>query len=93
VECANAVNQAFVQAGLRASADPVTPCRSVNLDTMASLTSGALALTLECSVSYDDPRLQNRLYSFEELMEPAFITLRLLLKEGLQRPFGYRATL
>ena len=64
---------------------------------MLAMASGALALTLECSVSYDRadrPELPppRRLYSFEELMEPLFISVREFLKDGLDRPFLVRGT-
>ena len=59
---------------------------------MFSLSSGALALTLESSVSFDrpmkPPKVQpTRAYTFEELMEPTFIALREYLADGLERPF------
>ena len=59
---------------------------------MLSLASGALALTLECSVSYDRPMKPGepeptRLYSFDELIEPVFLSLREYLADGLERPY------
>lgn len=59
---------------------------------MFALSSGALALTLESSVSFDGPLKPpktnpSRAYSFEELMEPTFIALREYLADGLERPF------
>ena len=87
------VNQAIYKAGLT----PRVPTRgearpSHNLNTMFSLSSGALALTLESSVSFDrpikPPKVQpTRSYTFEELMEPTFIALREYLADGLERPF------
>lgn len=65
---------------------------SINLNTMFAYASGALALTLECSVSFDRPlrppsAQPTKQYSFEELMDPVFIVLREYLKDGLERPF------
>lgn len=67
----------------------------IDLNTMLSLASGALALTLECTVSYDRPLKPDepkptRLYTFDELMEPVFLTLREYLADGLEHPFLHR---
>ena len=80
-ELANLIHHDFYTAGLEET--PLTePLRStdctVNLNTMATLASGALALTLECSVS--------RHFTFEELIEPNFIMLKRVLKSGLEKP-------
>jgi hypothetical protein len=69
----------------------------INLNTMLALASGALTLTLECSVSYDKARRSDlpaptKMYTFDELMEPLFISLREYLKDGLERPFLIRGT-
>ena len=92
LSCVAKVNAAFAEAGLRApSAAKPKPGRGVNLNTLATLSSGALALTLECSVSYDRPKDPTRAYSFDELMEPNFILLRVMLRDGLERPFVDRS--
>ena len=64
---------------------------------MLALASGALALTLECSVSFDRPikppkAKPTRTYTFDELMEPLFIAVREYLADGLDRPFLVRGT-
>jgi hypothetical protein len=64
---------------------------------MIAMASGALALTLECSVSYDRadrPELKppRRKYSFEELMEPLFISVGEYLTAGLEKPFLVRGS-
>lgn len=66
-----------------------------NLNTMIALASGALTLTLESSVSFDRPIRPphckpTKQYTFEELMEPTFISVREILKEGLVKPFLVR---
>ena len=87
------VNRAIHAAGLTAREPTRGAARpSHNLNTMFALSSGALALTLESSVSFDrplkPPKVQPaRTYSFEELMEPTFIALREFLADGLERPF------
>lgn len=73
------------------------PGNSINLNNMMQLASGALALTLECSVSYDRPDRPpicqpKRKYTFEELMEPLRIFFREYLKDGLEKPFIVRGT-
>lgn len=69
----------------------------INLNTMIALASGALTLTLESSVSYDRPDKEGRpaptrKYSFEELMEPLFISVGEYLKDGLEKPFLVRGS-
>jgi hypothetical protein len=96
-EIAARINAAVYAAGLRRN--PVglekEGVARINLNTMIAMASGALALTLECSVSYDRadrPELKGprRKYSFEELMEPLFISVREYLADGLERPFLVR---
>ncbi len=76
-----AVNRALVESGLRTrpptEPPPLDP--GVNLNTVMTLASGALAMTLECCVSLH--------FSFEELMAPNFIALETLLESGLNDPF------
>jgi len=76
-----AVNRALFDAGLRTEAmsDPPRFDRGVNLNTLMTLASGALVMTLECCVSLR--------FSFEELMQANFITLETLLESGLADPF------
>ena len=90
-------NRALYQAGLQLQEPKRGEPRpgSINLNTMFAYASGALALTLECSVSFDRPiRPPNvkptRQFTFEELMEPSFIVLREYLKDGLEKPFLVR---
>ncbi len=91
---ADRANAAIAAAGLNPR--PPAPNRPlterIDLNTMLSLASGALALTLECSVSYDRPMKPGepeptRLYSFDELIEPVFLSLREYLADGLERPY------
>lgn len=94
-----ACNLALHEAGLNARR-PVTPDReqsapdTINLNNLFALASGALALTLECTVSYDAPRnrpgsksVPKRLYTFDELVDVTWVTLRGFLEEGLRQPF------
>ncbi|HPA18746.1 MAG TPA: M14 family zinc carboxypeptidase [Verrucomicrobiae bacterium] len=82
------VNEAFLAAGLRTvPANPPKPTSTLNLNNLATMSSGALALTLECSVSYERPKDPKVTYTFEQLMEPNFIMLKVMMKEGLEKPF------
>ncbi len=72
---------------------------SINLNNLLALASGALALTLECSVSYDRPeghpkskRQATRKYEFSELVDVTFIVLKAYLQEGLAKPFLVRGS-
>ena len=91
------INAAIHAAGL----NPVKPREKraprgiINLNTVLALASGALTLTLECSVSFDKPIKPpsvkpTRTYTFDELMEPVFISLREYLADGLEQPFLVR---
>ena len=93
------INAAIHAAGLRDGEPEAnrTPSGVINLNTMLALASGALALTLECSVSFDRPvkpprSTPTRAYTFDELMAPLFVSLREYLADGLERPFLVRGT-
>lgn len=93
-ELAAAVTNAFKDAGLRESgAGKPKNGNTFNLNTLATLASGALSLTLECSVSADYPPKKPCRYSFDQMMTPNFIMLEILLKEGLRKPFVDREAL
>ncbi len=95
------VNTALHEAGLNPN-DPARgpapkPAAGFNLNTLAMLSSGCLALTLEVTVSNEIParegaaRQPKILYTFDQLMAPALVTLREYLKDGLEKPFIDRA--
>ena len=97
-------NMALHQANLltwrpKPPAEDVQPTPGININNLLSLASGALALTLECSVSFDcpwkrpnDKREPKRRYTFEELMAPPAIVLKEYLKDGLEKPFLNRGS-
>lgn len=98
-EIAARINKKIFEAGLRKPLIPIMNEGSsrINLNTMLAMASGALTLTLECSVSYDRadrPEIKppRRLFTFEELMEPLFISVSEFLKDGLEKPFLIRGT-
>ncbi len=91
------INAAIHAAGLNPNKPKAnrTPRGTINLNTVLALASGALTLTLECSVSFDKPikppKVQpTRTYTFDELMEPVFVALREYLADGLEHPFLVR---
>ena len=85
-ELARSVNDALLKAGLRREPYRISekPDRSVNIDNLIPLTCGGLALTLECNVYGPD---------FDTLVEPNFVALETLLREGLRKPFVDRKKL
>ena len=91
------INAAIHAAGLNPNKPKPnrTPRGTINLNTVLALASGALTLTLECSVSFDKPIKPpkvkpTRTFTFDELMEPVFVSLREYLADGLERPFLVR---
>ncbi|MDD4174796.1 MAG: M14 family zinc carboxypeptidase [Kiritimatiellia bacterium] len=88
---AKRANAALCAAGLREMPGGEPQARnSINLNTLFALASGAAAITLECSVSYDRPKDPRRTYTFDELMEPVFVTLKTMMKDGLETPLADR---
>ena len=89
---AKRANAALCAAGLREMPGGEPQARnSINLNTLFALASGAAAITLECSVSYDRPKDPRRTYTFDELMEPVFVTLKTMMKDGLETPLADRS--
>jgi len=89
---AKKANAALCAAGLRETPGGEPKARnSINLNTLFALASGAAAITLECSVSYDRPKDPRRTYTFDELMEPVFVTLKTVMQDGLETPLADRS--
>ena len=96
-------NCALHEAGLLPSV-PVPPEKEgacgadININNLLALASGALAVTLECSVSYDRPDKPSsgsrptRKYEFSELVDVTLITLKAFLKDGVEKPFLVRGS-
>ncbi len=75
------------------SEDKRRPGSGFNINTLLSLASGALTLVLECSVSYDKskPNISpTRTYTFDELLEVTYVTVKAILESGLEKPFVNR---
>lgn len=93
-ELAKKINDAFYQAGLRTNpAGAPRNGNTFNLNTLATLASGTLTLTLECCVSTLNPVKNPNVYTFDQMMEPNFVALKVILQDGLREPFVDRAAL
>ncbi|MBQ9367088.1 MAG: hypothetical protein IJT83_04855 [Victivallales bacterium] len=88
---ATTANDLMFKAGLRkeALAEPLKARGATfNLNTMMMYASGALAVTLECSTC----SLENN-YTFDQLIEPNYIALKVMMEDGLTAPIADRSTL
>ena len=72
------------------------PGPGININNVFALASGALTLTLECTVSYDKadkPQANSkptRTYTFDEMLETTYVVLKAFLAAGLEAPFVNR---
>lgn len=77
------INDALYEAGLRTTPRPEKKRpETYNLTNLMGWCSGAVSLTLECSSSYDDINKPTVCYTFDQLMEPAFVALKVMMREG-----------
>lgn len=85
------INDAIYSAGLVASPRKDEKSEdTVNLTTLIPLCCGGIALTLENAHGCYTPKGKVFSYTFEELMAPASIALRVVMKEGLRQPIATR---
>lgn len=90
-ELCTMINNAFYEAGLRRTPRNVEePSRTINMTNMTEWCSGGLGLTLENYHGCADSRGVVVEYSFDQLMEPAFIALTVVMREGLVKPLAGR---
>lgn len=88
---ADKVNDALFEAGLRTKGRYVPrPDNTINITNMVNIASGGLGILLECSHSYDNVHEPSIFYTFEQLMEPAFVTMEVIMEDGLERPLAER---
>ena len=52
--------------------------------------SGGFGITLECSSSYDDIHNPSIQYTFDQLMEPVFVSMKVIMEDGLESPLAER---
>lgn len=85
------INKAIFEAGLVRNLRKKEKCENtINLTTIVALCSGAVSLTLENGHSCYVPSGKIFSYTFDEMMEPAIIALREVMKDGLKEPIAKR---
>ena len=93
LEILNKANERIMAAGLRKNVPNINRDNlptTINLTNIANWCSGAAGLTLECSSSYDNIHNPTMLYTFDQMMEPCFITLKTIMESGLESPLACR---
>ena len=88
---ARTANKAMFDAGLRKT--PRTSEKTSNTLNLTNLTewcSGGLGMTLECPQSFDNARNPSKLYTFEQMMEPVFIVMKIVMEDGMRAPLAGR---
>lgn len=85
------INLAFFEAGLTTSLkERKKNPQTLNLTNLTNWCSGGLGMTLECSHSYDNVHKPTLFYSFDQLMEPVFLALKVVMRDGLKEPLAAR---
>ncbi len=90
-ELCDAINDGLYAAGLRRAPRGTQELSStLNISNMTNLCSGGLGLTLECYHGCANKNGEIIAYSFDQLMEPAFIALTVAMRDGITRPLAGR---
>lgn len=84
LELADAVNARLVEAGLRSGMPKKAPTRTFCFNNLVPLTSGGMAMANELN-SWAD--------SFDDMIEPNFIIMEVILESALEKPLADRAAL
>ena len=63
---------------------------TLNLSSIVNWCSGGFGITLECSSSYDDIHNPKIKYTFDQLMEPVFVSMKVIMEDGLESPLAER---
>ena len=63
---------------------------TLNLSSIVNWCSGGFGITLECSSSYDNIHNPTIQYSFDQLMEPVFVSMNVIMEDGLESPLAER---
>ena len=91
---AQEINDAFLELGYRTTprslgAGPLSV--TMNLTNLANWCSGGLGLTLElCSSGFDNIHKPTHTYSFDDMVDPAFVAMKIMMKRGLEKPLSCR---
>ena len=84
------LNAEFRQAGLTSKVRKNTGRNTLNLTNLVTWCSGGVGLTLECYHGCYTKSGKIHEYTFGQLMAPAFISLKTIMKEGLVEPLAPR---
>lgn len=85
------VNVALFTAGIQPKlSDGGRPDNTINLSNATNWCSGGLGMTLECSHSCYAQNGSRCELSFEQMMEPAFISMEIIMRDGLREPLACR---
>lgn len=63
---------------------------TLNLSSIVNWCSGGFGITLECSSSYDDIHNPKIKYTFDQLMEPVFVSMKVIMEDGQESPLAER---
>lgn len=87
----DSINHAFHEAGLTPHDRKFKTCATtINLTNFCNFCSGGIAFTLECNHSCYNAKGIICTQSFEEMMAPAMIALKVAMKDGLDSPLASR---
>lgn len=89
-EIADTVNARLLATGLRLKPYKGRSSETLNLSSIVNWCSGGFGITLECSSSYDNIDKPNICYTFSEMMEPVFISMKAIMESGLSKPLAER---
>lgn len=85
------INDKFLEEGLMMHPRPKgVPSETLNLSNVTNWCSGGLSLTLECSSSYDNIHEPTVCFTFDQLMSPPFVALKVIMEDGLEKPLACR---
>ena len=93
-EISDKVHEILLEKGLilKPRKKAVSKQETLNLSSIVNWCSGGFGLTLECSSSYDDINKPNICYTFDQLMEPVFVAMNVIMESGMEKPLAVRAT-
>jgi hypothetical protein len=84
LELADAINARLVAAGLRKGMPKKAPSRTLNFNNLVPLVSGGMAMANELNSWADN---------FDDMIEPNFICMEVILESALEKPLADRSTL
>lgn len=90
MEIADTVNARLLRDSLRFKPASRKKSETLNLSSIVNWCSGGFGITLECSSSYDNIDKPKVCYTFDQLMEPVFMSMNAIMESGLQKPLAER---